>query len=144
MTLLTAILARTPLISDPVPIFLSVMAIILVTPLLLNRLKIPHVIGLILAGVAVGPHGFGLLDKDMSFEVFGQVGLFYLMFLAGIEIDMYHLKKNLSKGLVFGLFTFGIPWSSEPSWPYSCLGCNCQKPHCWRLCFRHTHCWPTR
>ncbi|MDE5926955.1 MAG: cation:proton antiporter, partial [Duncaniella sp.] len=109
MTLLTAILARTPLISDPVPIFLSVMAIILVTPLLLNRLKIPHVIGLILAGVAVGPHGFGLLDKDMSFEVFGQVGLFYLMFLAGIEIDMYHLKKNLSKGLVFGLFTFGIP-----------------------------------
>ena len=67
MTLLTAILARTPLISDPVPIFLSVMAIILVTPLLLNRLKIPHVIGLILAGVAVGPHGFGLLDKDMSF-----------------------------------------------------------------------------
>ena len=94
MTLLTAILARTPLISDPVPIFLSVMAIILVTPLLLNRLKIPHVIGLILAGVAVGPHGFGLLDKDMSFEVFGQVGLFYLRFLAGIERDMYHLMQD--------------------------------------------------
>jgi len=109
MILHTAILARTPLITEPVPIFLSVMAIILVTPLLLNRLKIPHVIGLILAGVAVGPHGFGLLDKDMSFEVFGQVGLFYLMFLAGIEIDMYHLKKNLSKGIVFGTFTFGIP-----------------------------------
>ena len=56
MVLHSAILARTPLISDPVPIFLSVMAIILVTPLLLNRLRIPHVIGLILAGVAVGPH----------------------------------------------------------------------------------------
>lgn len=109
MILNSVILARTPLITEPVPIFLSVMAIILVTPLLLNRLKIPHVIGLILAGVAVGPHGFGLLDKDMSFEVFGQVGLFYLMFLAGIEIDMYHLKKNLSKGLVFGIFTFGVP-----------------------------------
>lgn len=104
-----AILARTPLITEPVPIFLSVMAIILVTPLLLNRLKIPHVIGLILAGLAVGPHGFGILDKDMSFEVFGQVGLLYLMFLAGIEIDMYHLKKNLPKGLVFGAFTFLIP-----------------------------------
>ncbi len=103
------ILARTPLITEPVPIFLSVMAIILVTPLLLARLKIPHVIGLILAGVAVGPHGFGLLDRDMSFEVFGQVGILYLMFLAGIEIDMYHLKKNLGRGLVFGAFTFGIP-----------------------------------
>ena len=109
MTTGLTILARTPLISEPVPIFLSVMAIILVTPLIFNRLKIPNVIGMILAGLACGPHGFGLLDKDMSFEVFGQVGLLYLMFLAGIEIDMYHLKKNLSKGLVFGAFTFGIP-----------------------------------
>ncbi len=102
-------LATQPLISQPVPIFLTVMAIILVAPLLLSRLKIPHVIGLILAGVAVGPHGFGVLARDMSFEVFGQVGILYLMFLAGIEIDMYHLRKNLRKGLVFGLFTFLVP-----------------------------------
>ena len=102
-------LMRMPVITEPVPIFLTVMAIILVTPLLLNRLKIPHVIGLIIAGVAVGPYGFALLDRDMSFEVFGQVGILYLMFLAGIEIDMYHLKKNLPKGLMFGAFTFFIP-----------------------------------
>lgn len=102
-------MAHEPIITAPVPIFLTVMAIILVTPLLLNRLKIPHVIGLILAGVAVGPHGFGVLARDMSFEVFGQVGILYLMFLAGIEIDMYHLKKNLVKGLTFGAFTFFIP-----------------------------------
>lgn len=102
-------LLRMPVITEPVPIFLTVMAIILVTPLLLNRLKIPHVIGLIIAGIAVGPYGFALLDRDMSFEVFGQVGILYLMFLAGIEIDMYHLKKNLPKGLVFGAFTFFIP-----------------------------------
>lgn len=102
-------LLRMPAITEPVPIFLTVMAIILVTPLLLNRLKIPHVIGLIIAGIAVGPYGFALLDRDMSFEVFGQVGILYLMFLAGIEIDMYHLKKNLPKGLVFGAFTFFIP-----------------------------------
>lgn len=101
--------AAEPLITQPVPIFLTVMAIILITPLLLNRLKIPHVIGLILAGVAVGPHGFGVLARDMSFEVFGQVGILYLMFLAGIEIDLYHLRKNLPKGLTFGLFTFLIP-----------------------------------
>jgi len=102
-------LASAPLISQPVPIFLTVMAILLVTPLVFNRLKIPYVIGLIVAGVAVGPHGFGILDQDKSFEVFGQVGILYLMFLAGIEIDMYHLRMNLRRGLVFGAFTFLIP-----------------------------------
>ena len=51
-------LLRMPAITEPVPIFLTVMAIILVTPLLLNRLKIPHVIGLIIAGIAVGPYGY--------------------------------------------------------------------------------------
>lgn len=103
------LIPATALISSPVPIFLTVMAIILVTPLIFNRLKIPYVIGLILAGMAVGPHGFGVLDNDMSFEVFGQVGILYLMFLAGIEIDMYHLRKNLPKGLIFGALTFMIP-----------------------------------
>lgn len=109
MLLSLAIPATAPLITAPVPIFLTVMAIILLTPLVLSRLKIPHVIGLIVAGVVVGPHGFNLLARDMSFEVFGQVGILYLMFLAGIEIDMYHLRKNLRKGMTFGLFTFIIP-----------------------------------
>lgn len=109
MLLSLAILATAPLITAPVPIFLTVMAIILLTPLVLSRLRIPHVIGLIVAGVVVGPHGFNLLARDMSFEVFGQVGILYLMFLAGIEIDMYHLRKNLRKGMTFGLFTFIIP-----------------------------------
>lgn len=109
MALVPAIHSSTPLLTSPVPIFLAVLLIILVTPIVLNKLRIPQVIGLIVAGVTVGPYGFNLLARDMSFEVFGQVGLFYLMFLAGIEIDMYHLKKNLRKGLVFGLYTFMIP-----------------------------------
>ena len=109
MLLSLAIPATPPLITAPVPIFLTVMTIILLTPLVLSRLRIPHVIGLIVAGVVVGPHGFNLLARDMSFEVFGQVGILYLMFLAGIEIDMYHLRKNLRKGMTFGLFTFIIP-----------------------------------
>ncbi len=86
-----------------------VLAIILIVPMLLQRWKIPNVIGLILAGVAVGPYGFNILAHDMSFEVFGQVGLLYLMFLAGLEIDMYHLRKNLHNGAIFGFFTFVIP-----------------------------------
>lgn len=104
-----AIPASHPFVTSPVTIFLIVLCIILLSPLILNKLKIPHVIGLILAGVIVGPYGLNILARDMSFEVFGQVGLLYLMFLAGIEIDMYHLKKNIRKGAIFGLFTFAIP-----------------------------------
>lgn len=104
-----AIPASHPTVTSPVGIFSVVMLLILLAPVLLNKLKIPHVIGLILAGVIVGPYGFNILARDMSFEVFGQVGLLYLMFLAGIEIDMYHLKRNLRKGAVFGAFTFITP-----------------------------------
>lgn len=109
MTGSQAIPAIAPLVTSPVGIFLVVLSIILIAPILLNKLKIPHVIGLIVAGVVVGPYGLNILARDMSFEVFGQVGLLYLMFLAGIEIDMYHLKKNIKRGAVFGLFTFAVP-----------------------------------
>ena len=109
MILSLAIPAMRPMVSSPVSIFLIVLAIILLAPMLFTRIKIPHVIGLIVAGVFVGPYGFNVLSRDMSFEVFGQVGLLYLMFLAGVEIDMYHLRKNLKKGFVFGLYTFFIP-----------------------------------
>jgi Kef-type K+ transport system membrane component KefB len=101
--------AATPLVTSPVLIFFIVLVIILLSPLVLNRFKIPHVIGLIVAGVAIGPYGLNVLARDMSFELFGQVGLLYIMFLAGIEIDMFHLKRNLKRGLVFGLLTFLLP-----------------------------------
>jgi len=100
---------QTALITDPTLIFFIVLAIILLAPLLLNRLKIPHIIGMIVAGVCVGPFGFHVLDNDASFKIFGQVGLLYLMFLAAIEIDLYHLKRNLQRGAVFGLLTFLLP-----------------------------------
>ena len=96
-------------VTDPVAIFLIVLAIILLAPVILTRLKIPHIIGMIVAGVIVGPYGFNILDRDSSFNIFGQVGLLYLMFLAGLEIDMYHLRLNLRRGVLFGLLTFFIP-----------------------------------
>lgn len=98
-----------PYVTQPVTIFFIVLAIILVTPLVFNKLKIPHIIGMILAGVVIGPYGFNILDRDSSFAIFGQVGLLYLMFLAGLEIDMYHLKLNLRRGLMFGLLTLFVP-----------------------------------
>ncbi|MDE5566911.1 MAG: cation:proton antiporter, partial [Muribaculaceae bacterium] len=99
----------TPLVTQPVQIFFIVLVIILFTPLLLNKLKIPHIIGMIVAGVVIGPYGFNVLDNDSSFAIFGQVGLLYLMFLAGLEIDMYHLRLNMRRGLLFGVLTLVIP-----------------------------------
>ena len=96
-------------LTQPVVIITLVLVIILCAPLLFSRLKIPNIVGLILAGVAVGPYGFNLLARDASFEIFGQVGILYLMFLAAVEIDMYHLRKNYRMGVAFGLLTFLIP-----------------------------------
>lgn len=101
--------AGSALVTQPVPIFFIVLVIILLAPLLLNKLKIPHIIGMIVAGVVIGPYGFDVLDRDSSFAIFGQVGLLYLMFLAGLEIDMYHLKLNLRRGLLFGMLTLAVP-----------------------------------
>lgn len=97
------------LVTEPVTIFFIVLVIILFAPLLLNKIKIPHIIGMIVAGIIVGPHGFNILANDDSFEIFGQVGLLYLMFLAGLEIDMYHLRLNLRRGVLFGVLTLVTP-----------------------------------
>lgn len=94
---------------QPVVIFTLVLLLLLAAPVVFRRLKIPDVVGLILAGVAVGPYGFNLLERDASFQIFGQVGILYLMFLAAVEIDMYHFKQNLRQGLKFGLITFLVP-----------------------------------
>jgi len=96
---------------QPVLIFSIILFIILFAPILLNKLKIPHLIGLIIAGAIVRPKGFNLLLRDSSIEIYGTVGLLYIMFLAGLEIDMAEFKKNSWKSLIFGLYTFLIPMS---------------------------------
>ncbi len=96
-------------LKDPVIIFSLVLFIILFAPLLLNKLKVPHIIGLILAGVIIGPYGLNLLLRDSSIVLFGTVGLLYIMFTAGLEIDLEEFKKNRVKSLVFGLYTFTVP-----------------------------------
>lgn len=95
-------------ITDPTWIFFLVMIIILFAPMILERLRIPHIIGMILSGVAIGEYGFNILERDSSFELFGKVGLYYIMFLAGLEMDMEDFRKNKSKGIVFGFLTFFI------------------------------------
>src|SRR5690554_2759325 len=75
-------------LDNPVLIFSLILFIILFAPLLLNRVKIPQLIGLIIAGAVIGPHGLHLMARDSSVVLFGTVGLLYLMFLAGLEIDL--------------------------------------------------------
>lgn len=97
-------------LQDPVPIFTIVLFIILLAPILLRKLRIPSIIGLILAGMAIGDHGFNIIAKG-SIDLFGKAGLLYIMFLAGLELDIAEFKKNTYKSLVFGFFTFAIPIS---------------------------------
>ena len=96
-------------LKNPVLIFSLILFIILFAPLLLNKLKIPHLIGLIIAGAIIGPHGLNLMLRDSSIILFGTVGLLYIMFMAGLEIDLAIFKKNSGKSVVFGLYTFIIP-----------------------------------
>ena len=96
-------------LADPVLKFLLILLIILAAPLLLNKLRIPHLLGLIIAGAIIGPHGFNLGLRDSSIILSGTAGLLYIMFLAGLEIDMADFKRNSTKSLAFGMYTFLIP-----------------------------------
>lgn len=97
-------------ITQPPLIFLTVLLIILFAPIVMGRLRIPHIIGLVLAGVLVGPYGLNVLARDASFSLFGFVGLFYIMFLAGLEMDMEGLRRSKGGVLLFGLLTFLVPF----------------------------------
>lgn len=94
---------------DPILIFFLVLTVILFAPILFNSIRIPGIIGLILSGVAIGPNGFNLLLRDTSIVLFGTVGLLYIMFTAGLEIDLTDFKKNRNKSIIFGILTFSIP-----------------------------------
>ncbi|QQS50909.1 MAG: cation:proton antiporter [Bacteroidota bacterium] len=96
-------------IADPVIKFLIILLIILVVPLVSERIKIPHLLGMILAGVLIGPYGFNLLERDSGIILSGTAGLLYIMFLAGLEIDLNDFKKNAGKSTLLGLYGFIIP-----------------------------------
>ncbi|HPF52257.1 MAG TPA: cation:proton antiporter [Draconibacterium sp.] len=96
-------------LTNPVLKFLVILIIILSAPILLNKLKIPHLLGLIIAGAIIGPNGFNLLIRDSGIILSGTAGLLYIMFLAGLDINITEFKKNSAKSVVFGLYTFLIP-----------------------------------
>ena len=96
-------------ITSPTLIFFVVLLIILSAPIIMGKLRIPHIIGMVLAGVLVGRYGLNILERDSSFELFGKVGLLYIMFLAGLEMDLESVKRNSRRFLIFGLLTCLTP-----------------------------------
>ena len=96
-------------ITSPTMIFFIVLCIILFAPIVMGKLRIPHIVGMVLAGVVVGPHGLNILAKDSSFELFGHVGLYYIMFLAGLEMNMANFMKNRVRTFTHGIMAFVIP-----------------------------------
>ena len=98
-------------ITDPTLIFFVVLLIVLFAPLIMGKLRIPHIIGMVLAGIVVGKYGLNILERDSSFELFGRVGLYYIMFLAALEMDMEGMKKNKSRLLIYGLLTCFVPFT---------------------------------
>lgn len=94
---------------NPVLKFLIILLIILIIPVIFNRLRIPSILGLILAGAIIGPTAFNVMERDSGIILSGTAGLLYIMFLAGLEVDMGDFKKHRFKSIVFGLYTFCIP-----------------------------------
>lgn len=96
-------------LTNPVFKFLIILLIILVVPVLFSKIRVPSILGLILAGAIIGPFGFNLMERDSGIILSGTAGLLYIMFLAGLEVDMGDFKKNKAKSIIFGLYTFSIP-----------------------------------
>lgn len=100
----------TPPLENPVIIFSLILFIILIIPNILNRIKIPGIIGLIIAGIIIGPKGLNFFIEEDSFvEIFSTIGLLYIMFIAGLELDLNLFKANRNKSIAFGFLTFIIP-----------------------------------
>ncbi len=98
-------------LQSPVLVFSLILLIILMAPILLKRLNIPGIIGLIISGVVIGPYGFNLLENNFAIKLFSTIGLLYIMFIAGLELDLNEFKTHKNKSLVFGFLTFIIPIS---------------------------------
>ena len=98
-------------LTDPKLIMLCVLCLILGAPLLFERIKVPPLVGMVVAGMLVGPFGFGILERDNSFETFSLVGLYYIMFMAGLSMDTSALKQRRTEVVSFGLLSFGVPFA---------------------------------
>ena len=109
-------------LEDPILKFLLILVIILAAPLLLNKLKIPYLLGLIIAGAVIGPHGLNLVLRDSSIILSGTAGLLYIMFLSGLDMDMSDFRKNGTRSLFRSCSVF---WRDITSWDFRSTPRSC-------------------
>ena len=95
---------------NPVMVFMIIMLVILLAPYIFGKLKIPQIVGLILSGLIIGPNGFNLLARDSTIILFETVGLLYIMFLAGLEINLHDFNKRWNQSIIFGTISFIVPF----------------------------------
>lgn len=111
-------------LANPVLVFALILLIILISPIALKRLNIPGIIVLIISGIVIGPFGFGILEQSSAIDLFSTIGLLYIMFIAGLELDMNQFKANRNKSFLFGFFTFILPLAIGYPVCYYLLGYN--------------------
>ncbi len=96
-------------LTDPVMIFGVLLFFILLIPILFGKINIPSIVGLIFSGVLIGPHGINLIDNTNAIELFSTIGLLYIMFIVGLELDINEFKANKNKSFIFGFLTYLVP-----------------------------------
>lgn len=95
--------------TNPILVFGLLLFLILVIPIIMKKIKTPEIIGLIIVGIIIGPHGFNIIAQDAAIELLSTIGLMYIMFIVGLELDMKEFKIHKNKSVLFGVFTFIIP-----------------------------------
>ncbi|OFW71477.1 MAG: hypothetical protein A2Y55_10920 [Actinobacteria bacterium RBG_16_68_12] len=90
--------------------FFVAAVVILVGPLLVERIGLPGIVGVILGGLLVGPFVLGWVERAGVVEDLGELGILFLMFLAGLELDLDEFAANRRAALTFGAFTFTLPF----------------------------------
>ncbi len=94
---------------DPILVFALAVICFLVAPIVMERYRLPGIVGLILAGALIGPNAAGLLDRGETIVLLGNVGVVYLMFLVGLEINLAEFRNNRDQSVGFGILSFLVP-----------------------------------
>ena len=109
-------------LQNPVLVFSVILFIILLSPIILRMLRVPGIVGLILSGVVIGPYGLNILENNSAINLFSTIGLLYIMFIAGLELDLNEFRLHRNRSLVFGFYTFLLPLSIGFPVSYNLLG----------------------
>ncbi len=97
-------------VNNPVLVFTIILLVILISPVLLRKFRIPGILGLIISGIIIGPTGFNIIEKSQAIDLFATIGMLFLMFIAGLDLDQQQYRRTKYKSLLFGLLTYIIPF----------------------------------